>query len=71
MNYLMKIKFFKIFFILFFLNSLKFNFIEWKKITKNTKPTKSITYYAQWNKKLSTEEKKLWKYSRGNIQTGW
>lgn len=35
-----------------------------KKITKNTKPTKSVTYYAQWQKKknsrvLTTEEKKL------------
>ena len=30
-----------------------------KKITKNTKPTKSLTYYAQWNKKLNSEEKKL------------
>ena len=30
-----------------------------KKITKNTKPTKSLTYYAQWNKVLNAEEKKL------------
>ena len=46
--------------------------IWWKKITKNTKLTKSTTYYAQWNKKLSTEEKKLvGKYSYGNIQSGW
>ena len=32
------------------------------KISKNTKPTKSVTYYAQWNKEspnLSATEKKL------------
>ena len=46
--------------------------VWWKKITKNTKPTKNPTYYAQWNKKLSSEEKKLvGKYSYGNIQSGW
>jgi uncharacterized repeat protein (TIGR02543 family) len=30
-----------------------------KKITKNTKPTKSITYFAKWKKKLNTQEKAL------------
>ena len=30
-----------------------------EKITKNTIPKKSVTYHAQWTKKLTTEEKKL------------
>jgi uncharacterized repeat protein (TIGR02543 family) len=36
------------------------------KISKNTKPTKSVTYYAQWKKKsraLTTEEKKFIEHS--------
>jgi len=30
-----------------------------KKITINNKPTKSLSYYAQWNKVLNPEEKQL------------
>jgi len=42
------------------------------EITKNTKPNKNVTYYAQWTRKLTAEEKKLvGSYTYGSSSGGY